>query len=318
MDFLYNNFISDLFVNALNGFHGWGLPYAVAIIILTILIRFVLFPLDKKQRDNSKKMSALGPELQSIQKRYKNDPQRLQQKQQELYRKMHVNPFMGCLPALIQLPLWFAFFGAMRILQTDQMVNLLLDATHYGSQAVTLPSMLWVHNFWQPDNGFSSIMPNTQDFLTFVQSNASYISPQVMSIMQGQNLISFQTGAISVNDAVYTALSNDIITKAGLTGYNNGWFILPALAGLSLFLQQKFGVSDLGTAGGAPGTPGQPGGKFMLIFFPLFSVFICLTSPASFALYWTISSAYAFGQAKLVDFIWKKRKKPNEIIIQNK
>lgn len=320
MDFLYNNFISDFFVNILNGISGWGLTFPVAIIILTVLIRFALFPLDKKQRDNSKKMSALGPELQSIQKRYKNDPQRMQQKQQELYRKMHVNPFMGCLPALIQLPIWFAFFGAMRILQTDQMVNLLLNATHYGTDAVSLPSMLWVHNFWQPDNGLYSILPSTSDFLTFVQSNASYMAPQTMSIMQAQNLISFQTGALSVNDTVYSALTNGIITKAGLTGYNNGWFILPALAGLSLFLQQKFGVSDLGTAGagGAPGQPGQPGGKMMLIFFPLFSVFICLTSPASFALYWAVSSAYAFAQAKLVDFIFKKRGKSKEIIVQNK
>ena len=173
MDFLYNNFISDLFVNALNGISGWGLTYAVAIIILTIIIRFALFPLDKKQRDNSKKMSALGPELQSLQKRYANDPQRMQQKQQELYRKMGVNPFMGCLPALIQLPIWFAFFGAMRILQTEQMVNLVLTASHYGAQAVSLPSMLWVHNFWQADTGFTDILPKTADFLTFLQQNAS-------------------------------------------------------------------------------------------------------------------------------------------------
>jgi YidC/Oxa1 family membrane protein insertase len=320
MDFLYNNFISDLFVNALNGIHGWGLTYAVAIIILTVIIRFVLFPLDKRQRDNSKKMAALGPELQSIQKRYANDPQRMQQKQQELYRKMGVNPFMGCLPALIQLPIWFAFFGAMRILQTDQMISMLLGASHYGTQAVSLPSMLWVHNFWQPDSGFYSILPNTQDFLGFVQSNASYISPQILSMLQTQGLISFQTGAITVNDAVYTPMANEIVANAGLAGFSNGWFILPALSGLSLFLQQKFGgFSDLGAAGGAgPQTQGQPGGKFMMYFFPLFSVVICLTSPASFALYWTISSAYAFGQAKLVDYISKKRAKSKEIAVQNK
>lgn len=315
MDFLYNNFISDLFVKALNGISGWGLTYAVAIIILTVMIRFALFPLDKKQRDNSRKMAALGPEMQSIQKRYANDPQRMQQKTQELYRKMGVSPFMGCLPALIQLPIWFAFFGAMRVLQTEQMVNLVLNASHYGTQAVTLPSMLWVHNFWQPDSGFSSILPNTQDFLSFIQSNAMNISPQTMSILQTQNLISFQTEALSVNDAVYSTMTNQILANAGLTGYANGWFVLPALSGVSLFLQQKFGASDLGAAGGVQG---QPGGKFMLWFFPIFSVWICLTSPASFALYWSVSSAYAFGQTKLVDFISKKRANAKQIAVQNK
>ena len=322
MDFLYNNFLSAFFSNILNGIYGWGLSYGIAIIILTVIIRFVMFPLDKRQRDNSKKMAALGPELQSIQKRYKNDPQRAQQKQQELYRKMGVNPLMGCLPALIQLPLWFAFFGAMRVLSTDQMISFMLTAAHTGAQSVTLPSFLWIHNFWQPDTGFASILPNAADFMSqFVNVGASTISPQVFSLMQHQDLISFQTGAMTIgtnNGAVYNQLTADIISNAGLNGFNNGWFILPVLSGASLFIQQKFGgFSDLGAAGGGTQTPGQPGGKFMLWFFPLFSVYICWQASASFALYWTVSSLYAFGQAKAVDSIYKKRRLAKEIIVQN-
>ncbi len=316
MDFLYNNFISDLFTNAINGISGWGLTYPIAIILLTIMIRAVMLPLDTKQRANSRKMAALGPELQSIQKRYANDPQKMQRKQSELYRKMGVHPLMGCLPALIQLPIWFAFFGAMRVLQTEQTMSLVLTASHMGTDAVSLPSFLWVHNFWQPDTGFASIMPNTSDFLSFIQSNAMNITPQLMSMLQQQDLVSFAGSTLVVNDAAYSSLADGIVANAGLSGYANGWFILPALAGLSLFFQQKFGASEM-AATGASGAQGQPGGKFMLWFFPLFSVYICITSPASFALYWTISSAYAFGQARLVDTIQKKRGRSKEILVKS-
>ncbi len=313
MDFLYNNALTTLFTNILHGISDWGVGYPVAIIILTVIIRFALFAVDKKQRDNSKKMAKLGPELQSIQKRYANDPQRMQQKQQELYRKMGVNPFMGCLPALITLPLWFAFFGAMRVLATDQVVQFMLTAAHDGAQSVTLPSFLWVHNFWQPDAGFGMgpILPDAHTFLSNLSMGISGVPPQVLHMLQSQDLISFSSGAIAVGSnegAVYTKLAGDVIANAGLTNFQNGWFILPALNGVSLFLQQKFGgISDLGAAGGSP-QPGQAGAnKMMLWFFPLFSVFICVTSPASFALYWTVSSAYAFGQAKLVDALWKTK-----------
>jgi YidC/Oxa1 family membrane protein insertase len=317
MEFLYNNFISDLFTNAINGIYGWGLIYPVAIILLTIMIRAAMLPLDTKQRANAKKMSALGPELQSIQKRYANDPQKMQRKQQELYKKMGAHPMMGCLPALIQLPIWFAFFGAMRVLQTEQTMSLMLNATQFGPDAVSLPSFLWVHNFWQPDSGFSPVLPAANDFLSFIQSNAMNIPPQVMSMLQQQNLVSFAGDTLTMNESVYTTLTNDIVANAGLSGFANGWFILPATAGLSLFFQQKFGASEM-AATGTGGAQGQPGGKFMLWFFPLFSVYICITSPASFALYWTVSSAYAFGQARLVDTIQKKRGKgKKEVVVSN-
>ena len=106
-----------LFRPLYEGPHSITLDYALGIVVFTILIRLCLLPLDLKQRNNQSKMSALGPEIQSLQKRYANNPQQLQKKQQELYRKMNVKPMLGCLPALIQLPILFAFFGAMRVLQ---------------------------------------------------------------------------------------------------------------------------------------------------------------------------------------------------------
>lgn len=329
MEFLNNNIISDFFVICLKGLYTLFNDYALAIVILTILLRLCVLPLDIKQRRNQAKMSALGPELQSLQKRYANNPQQLQKKQRELYSKMNVKPMLGCLQSLIQLPIWFAFFGAMRVLASEQTVGLMLDAATHGAQSVALPDFFWVHNFWQPDSGLAPILPDAQSFLSFVQTNAVNISPQTLSLMQSNGILTFSDGIMNINADVYNTLSKGMIeangiayTAAGVPEFNNGWFILPAISGAALFLQQKFapaassampmpGVDPNQTAA----TPAQqPGGKFMLWFFPIFSIYICATSNSAFALYWIVSSLYAFTQMRIIDMI-RKRKENKAVVV---
>ncbi len=330
MDFLYNNFLSDFFSICMNGLNSLFADYALCIVILTILIRLCLLPLDLKMRSNSAKMQALGPEIQSLQKRYANNPQQLQKKQQELYRKMNVKPMFGCLPSLIQLPILFAFFGAMRVLQSQQAVALMLDAAQYGASTVQLPEFFWVHNFWQPDNGMSNILPNSTEFLSFIQQNSLYITPQTMGLLQSKGLLDFSTGVMTVPDATYTQLTTQILQANGfvdaagnVTNYN-GYFILPALAGVALFLQQKFnpasanggmGMNAMNPAGSEQAEAAGCSNKMMLWIFPIFSVWICATSNTAFALYWFISSLYAFTQMKLVDIIKKARAKKKEVSV---
>lgn len=311
----------------MNGLNSLFADYALTIVILTVLIRLCLLPLDLKMRSNSAKMQALGPEIQSLQKRYANNPQQLQRKQQELYRKMNVKPMFGCLPSLIQLPILFAFFGAMRVLQSQQTVALMLDAAQYGASTVQLPEFFWVHNFWQPDNGMSNILPNSTEFLSFIQQNSLYITPQTMGLLQSHGLLDFSTGVMTVPDATYTALTTQILQANGfvnaageVTNYN-GYFILPALAGVALFLQQKFnpaamnGGMNMAAAGGEQAEAQGCSNKMMLWIFPIFSIWICATSNTAFALYWFISSLYAFTQMKVVDLIKKAKAKKQQVSV---
>ncbi|MEA4853647.1 MAG: YidC/Oxa1 family membrane protein insertase [Christensenella sp.] len=326
MSFLYNNFLSDFFMTCINGINSLVNDYALCIVIITILIRLCLLPLDMKQRNNAAKMSSLGPEIQSLQKRYANNPQQLQRKQQELYRKMNVKPMLGCLPAVIQLPILFAFFGAMQVLASQQTVALVLDAAQYGAQSVQLPEFFWVHNFWQPDNGMANILPNAQEFLAFVQRNTTYIPPQTLALLHSQGLLDFSSGVMQVSTDAYTTLTNQILASNGfvdaqgvVTNYN-GYFILPALSGVALFLQQKFNPASMNGGMGMGANPEQAEAqgcstKMMLWIFPIFSVYICATSNTAFALYWFTSSLYAFAQMKLVDFIKKARARKKQITV---
>lgn len=323
MEFLSNNFITEFFILCLHGLHTLISNYAVTIIILTVLLRLCVLPLDIKQRGNQSRMQALAPEIASLKKRYASNPQKLQKKQNELYRKMNVKPMMGCLQSLIQLPIWFAFFGAMRVLASEQIVGMMLDAAQHGAETVVLPQFFWVHNLWQPDTGMAGILPSATEFLSYVQSNSNIITPQMLSLLQSNDVLSFAGSEMTVNSDVYEALKKGIIEANGVayvngqSEFNNGWFILPALAGVFLFLQQKFApaaTSAMGAEGMMGATQGtdpqaQPGGKFMKWFMPIFSVIICLQQNSAFALYWCVSSLYAFSQMRVIDLIRKVRNK---------
>lgn len=92
-----------------------GFPsYALAIILLTVIIKVALYPLTKKQMKSMKMMQKLAPEVKKVQEKYKNkDPQKMQQKIMELYKENNVSPFSGCLPILVQMPILIALYRAL-------------------------------------------------------------------------------------------------------------------------------------------------------------------------------------------------------------
>jgi YidC/Oxa1 family membrane protein insertase len=94
----------------MKGLHTFIPNYGIVIIIFALLMKFAFFPLSRKQVIAAKRMQELKPKLDTLQKLYANDPQKLQKEMMELYKKYNVNPFSGCLTLLIQLPIFFALY----------------------------------------------------------------------------------------------------------------------------------------------------------------------------------------------------------------
>ena len=88
----------------------WGL----AIIIITIIFRLAISPLMQKQIKSTHQMQKLQPIMQELQTKYADDQQRLQEEMQKLYAEAHFNPLAGCLPILLQMPIFMALFGVLR------------------------------------------------------------------------------------------------------------------------------------------------------------------------------------------------------------
>ena len=108
-------FLSRIVMAILVFFHGVVQNWGVAILMLTILVRLCLFPLTRKSLVQTQRMQALQPELKKIQEKHKNNKQKLAEEQMKLWRKHGANPMSGCLmPLLIQMPVFFALFRALR------------------------------------------------------------------------------------------------------------------------------------------------------------------------------------------------------------
>jgi YidC/Oxa1 family membrane protein insertase len=134
MNFGIFKIVSQFLLNFLNTIHGFVKSYGVAILVLTLVVRSVLWPLQSKANQTMRKTALLGPKMQELRAKYKDDPTRMNQEVMKLYKQYGINPVGGCLPMAIQIPI---FFGLYQML----------------AQAVELRNskFLWVHDLSQPD-----------------------------------------------------------------------------------------------------------------------------------------------------------------------
>ena len=127
---------------ALNLFHGWLPNYGIAIILLTILVRVLFWPLTHKSTVGMKKMQEIQPLMKEIQAKYKDNPQRLQQETWALYKEKKVNPMSSCLPMLIQIPVFIALFNVLR-----------------SAVELRYAPFLWIADLSEPEALFASWFP---------------------------------------------------------------------------------------------------------------------------------------------------------------
>jgi len=117
-DLLKGNFweknVVYYFAITLDSFAGWfGGSYVLAILLLTIIVRTAILPLTIKQFRSSKAMQALQPQMAEIKKKYKDNPQKQQEETMKLFQTHQVNPMAGCLPLIVQMPVFIALYNAI-------------------------------------------------------------------------------------------------------------------------------------------------------------------------------------------------------------
>jgi YidC/Oxa1 family membrane protein insertase len=134
MEFGIFKIVSQALLNALNTLHSLLGNYAAAILALTTIVKLVLWPLQNKANKSARQMAALSPKMQELREKYKDDPTKMNQELMKLYKEYGINPVGGCLPMVIQIPIFFGLFTMLR-------------------QAVELrnSNFLWIHDLSQPD-----------------------------------------------------------------------------------------------------------------------------------------------------------------------
>ncbi|MCL2167481.1 MAG: membrane protein insertase YidC [Clostridiales bacterium] len=130
--------------------------YGLAIILFTAILRVLMFPLSMMQAKSTRAMALLQPRMKKLEQQYKNSPEIYNREMQALYRKYKVNPLSGCLPMLIQMPILFALFSALRDFQ-------------YAGDGATF---FWITNLSDPDPT-GIVLPLIVGLSSYLQSKQS-------------------------------------------------------------------------------------------------------------------------------------------------
>ena len=134
--------ISKFLLTVLNLTHDYIPNYGLAIIILTVLIRIVFWPLMHKSTESMKKMQQLQPLMAELKAKHKDNPRKMQEETMALYRKHKINPVSGCLPMLIQIPVFIALFIVLR-----------------SAIELRFAPFLWISDLSSPERLFADILP---------------------------------------------------------------------------------------------------------------------------------------------------------------
>ncbi|MBM7867742.1 membrane protein insertase YidC [Heliobacterium gestii] len=167
----------DAFSSMINFFYiitqKIGVPsYGLAIILITITIKMLLYPLSAKQMKSMRAMAELAPKQKALQEKYKKDPQKAQEAMMQLYKEHGVNPLSGCLPLLIQFPLLIAFYNGL---------------THFPYINEADATFLWISNISSPDPVY---------ILPLLAAATTYLQMKVTPSSSGGNASAEQTQKI--------------------------------------------------------------------------------------------------------------------------
>ena len=327
--------MNEFLFNILAWIQSWVGSWGWTMVVFTIMVRLVLTPLDIKSRVSMRKTQKLAPKQQALQKKYANDKEKLNAKMAELYKKEHINPLSSCLPLLLTWPILIAVFGAMRMAANKELLMQLGQILN--NETPTLEPWLWIKNLWMPDSFFAASLPDlntlrvipteqwTEWFSKLDQNNLPILIKDlgltVESFSKDNLAASIQqiAAAMQQNAAYVEAVAvkpgwtfNLLITQFSLINSYNGWLLLPILSAAS----QIFMTKIMGGNQAQPAAQGQPNtGKFMQYFFPIFSLIICLSYSAAFALYWVAGNLVSMGQTYAINkYLDKKEAAAGDVV----
>ena len=282
----------------------------IAIILFTLLVKLVLFPLMVKQQKSSFKMQQLQPEMNKIRQKYKDkkdtaSQQKMAYELQEFQKKNGINMLGGCLPLLVQLPILYALFYIF------QQAYLYVDvvANNYNAIAnviINIPVQLRMEVFEPYARAFVDANKIT-NFDMNVPSDVVMLVNE-LKLADWTNILS-QLGnkgeelnaLLITKNQVENFLGIPLVYKAGL-GFPG--IIIPILAATTTWLQSKLTMVN---SSNDPKDPAAAMNRTMIYMMPAMMGFMTITMPAGLGLYWVVSNLFTIGQQILLNKYFKRK-----------
>jgi YidC/Oxa1 family membrane protein insertase len=228
-------FFSKALLLSMNWLNSLGLSYGLTIIGITFIIKLLFWPITQAQSRSMKRMARLQPQMKVIQEKYKDDPKKMQQKLHEFWKEHKINPAAGCLPIVIQIPVFIGFYKML------QSAIELRGASFFWACDLSQPDTIWVIpglNF--PVNPLPLIMGATQLWQMRLTPPSPGVDPVQAKIMQYMPLM------------FLFILYN---FSSGLTLY---WTVQNLLSIAQMKLTKATEANAPGSTGTAPRAPAPP------------------------------------------------------------
>ncbi|HVF52196.1 MAG TPA: YidC/Oxa1 family membrane protein insertase [Actinomycetota bacterium] len=267
----------ELFAGALAGFYAFIADYGLAIILLTITVRLLLLPLSIKQTRSMREMQVIQPQIKALQAKYKGDRQKLNEATMALYKEHGVNPFGGCLPMLLQIPV---MIGLFQVLQKP--LEYLGFMPKEGMEGVVRPTD------FVPEDVQSSVMQSIQN-----SALADDLTHRALEVNQflGIRLDCKASAALSGADPslVGEACGSGLISALP-------YLILVLLVGATTYYQQKQMQASNPNPQGPQAAQMAMFAKIMPVMFMVFS----FNFPAGLVVYFLTTNVWTIGQQYLI------------------
>ena len=258
--------------------------YAWSIVIFTLIIKIILFPLSVKQQKSSAAMAAFQPKLEKLKKQYANNQQKLQEEQMKLYSEEGINPMASCLPLFIQLPILYGVFDVVyrpitHIIRASK--DVISQAAEITKGLLTNVSKETLTNFNQRPEIYivKEVQKNPDAF-------AELNNPEFVEAVSNFNNKLF--GIVDLGDI--PTLKPEVWNAAAII-----LILIPVMSGVIQMIMTVY--SQIRSKKLNPDAPSMAGMNIMLYVMPVFSVWIAFSFPAGIGFYWTMSSLFSFIQS---------------------
>lgn len=282
-----------LFIYNTIAFHNYGL----AIIVFTILVKLVLLPLTVKQYKSSAKMQELQPLIQDVQKKYKNDKEKLNQEMMKVYQENNYNPAGGCLPLLVQMPILISLYWVIvqplkfMLLKTTEQITKIVDVATQGLGAANM--------------GYQKELAA----LNFFNENKEALS-QVSGILNSNELINFNFLGLHLGKIAR------YLPNAGPSGiFENPavylpLLILPIFAVITTFISTKLSMPKQNSSQGGQNAMASSMSSSMMYIGPIMTLIFSFQLPAGVVLYWGAGYVFTIFQQLYINKHVIKKKEP--------
>lgn len=264
--------------------------YGLAIIIFTFIIKAVLLPLTIKQYKSTARMQELQPQIQEVQRRYKNDKDKLNQELMKVYTDNKVNPTGGCLPLLVQMPILFSLYWVI-----SQPLKFML-----GKSTDVINQLLQAINGDLINSGHATASSPDLTIIRFFTENPDKLA-NVEGLLKKEELLNMNFLGLNLG------LQPSFSYNPELGWQYFGLLLIPVLAGLTTYISVKYSTAKT-TQQSTDNQMANQMTNSMTTIMPFMTAFFAFSVPAGLGLYWITSNVIqVLQQAYLNRFVLKKK-----------